>query len=45
MPGLMWTFVAPMVFYCAWQLCYFVIVQVGPYPLVSGLCTLCLCYP
>ena len=28
MPGLMWTFLAPMGFYLAWQLCYFVIVQV-----------------
>lgn len=28
MPGLVWTFLAPMGFYLAWQLCYFVIVQV-----------------
>ncbi|KAK9834072.1 hypothetical protein WJX81_007832 [Elliptochloris bilobata] len=27
-PNLMWTFVAPMLFYCAWQLCYFVFVQI-----------------
>ena len=32
MPGLLWTFVAPMGFYCAWQLSYFVIVQVGHCP-------------
>lgn len=32
MPGLVWTFLAPMGFYLAWQLCYFVIVQVGTRP-------------
>jgi hypothetical protein len=27
-PGLIWTFVAPLLFYLTWQLCYFLVVQV-----------------
>lgn len=36
MPGMLWTFVAPMLFYCAWQLSYFIVVQVGCLPNCSA---------
>ena len=31
-PGLVWTFVAPLLFYLTWQLCYFLVVQVRTSP-------------
>ena len=37
MPGMSWTFVAPMLFYCAWQLSYFVVVQVDCLPICPAI--------